>query len=82
MPLLWVFVNALDVSGRLICWVVLQITFLFPVMATTANGGVCEVKMDDGGRLTHIWWQTREQVGGRSSCPKRILPCGKSVAFK
>ncbi|CAN0317317.1 unnamed protein product, partial [Ectocarpus sp. 6 AP-2014] len=33
------------------------------VMAATADGGVCEIKMDDSGRLTHIWWQTREQVG-------------------
>ncbi|CBJ29680.1 gamma tubulin [Ectocarpus siliculosus] len=31
------------------------------VMAATADGGVCEIKMDDSGRLTHIWWQTREQ---------------------
>ncbi|CAM9967189.1 unnamed protein product, partial [Ectocarpus sp. 13 AM-2016] len=35
------------------------------VMAATADGGVCEIKMDDSGRLTHIWWQTREQVGRR-----------------
>ncbi|CAB1105779.1 unnamed protein product [Ectocarpus sp. CCAP 1310/34] len=32
------------------------------VMAATADGGLCEIKMDDSGRLTHIWWQTREQV--------------------
>ncbi|CAB1116228.1 unnamed protein product [Ectocarpus sp. CCAP 1310/34] len=32
------------------------------VLAATADGGVCEIKMDDSGRLTHIWWQTREQV--------------------
>ncbi|CAB1097936.1 unnamed protein product [Ectocarpus sp. CCAP 1310/34] len=32
------------------------------VMAVTADGGVCEIKMDDSGRLTHIWWQTREQM--------------------
>ncbi|CAB1104722.1 unnamed protein product [Ectocarpus sp. CCAP 1310/34] len=32
------------------------------VMAARADGGVCEIKMDDSGRLTHSWWQTREQV--------------------
>ncbi|CAB1115860.1 unnamed protein product [Ectocarpus sp. CCAP 1310/34] len=32
------------------------------VMVVTADGGVCEIKMDDSGCLTHIWWQSREQV--------------------
>ena len=32
------------------------------IKQATADGGICEVKMDDQRRLTHIWWQTRKQV--------------------
>eukprot|EP00904_Undaria_pinnatifida_P011765 jgi/Undpi1/7719/HiC_scaffold_23.g10192.m1 len=32
------------------------------VKRETAGGGVCEVKLDEGGRLSHLFWQTREQV--------------------
>jgi len=36
--------------------------FMSQVKRETAGGGVCEVKLDEGGRLSHIFWQTREQV--------------------
>ena len=32
------------------------------VKRETTGGGVCEMKLYEGGRLSHIFWQTREQV--------------------
>ena len=37
------------------------------VKRETAGGGVCEMKLDEGGRLSHFFWQTREQVRAQRS---------------